>query len=373
MTKERLTDMLFCSWRKNEAHPDDHIRARRYGVFVRIEKVLLLFILLSIMAPLSAFAGYIDDRNKDNGENTTAISFQGWHSQADAKWRISFPYISNAGIPGSIESELSFKKIDSPMTVLRAGGKIQPQFSFDVAYGFGSIAGGQGTDSDRFIPFSGEGLEFSQSRNTVTGDVKTWEINLYYNRRRFADNQGGHWGLSLGLLHYADSLRLTEGVQTVSIPFDGTAFPALGPFPSNQVLNCTYDFDWYALKVGVLRQAALTEHISYAGTLSGYPYISYTGEGYWNLRAGTNPTDFRLKSPNFVQKSTSGYGYEASIGLNYAFFEQSALSIGYRYLSLYAHNGTDTTYFADGSAAVDRLDWVTVARHGAYAEMLIRF
>ena len=55
--------------------------------------------------------------------------------------------------------------------------------------------------------------------------------------------------------------------------------------------------------------------------LSVYPYVDYKGEGYWNLRAGTNPSDFRIQSPNFIQKSNKGYGYEASLGLIYELTE----------------------------------------------------
>jgi hypothetical protein len=49
------------------------------------------------------------------------------------------------------------------------------------------------------------------------------------------------------------------------------------------------------------------------------------------------------------------------------------LSAGYRYLQLYAENGTDTVYFADGTEASSKLDWVTVTRQGAYAEALLKF
>jgi opacity protein-like surface antigen len=301
------------------------------------------------------------------------MGIQGWFSHANAKWQISFPYITGAGAVGKVESRLDYRKIDSPLVIATAGGNVVPQFAFDVVYGYGSITGGRGTDTDRFLVSSGGGLEFSQSTQSLNGDVRLWGINVYYNTKRFADKQAGPWGFVLGFLHYADNLQMTNAVQTVSVPFDGNIFPIIGPFPPTQVLNSTYDFSWNVLKAGVLGQAALGKGFSYNGALSVYPYVDYKGEGYWNLRAGTNPSDFRLQSPNFIQKSNKGYGYEASLGFAYELSENMELLAGYRYMYLYAGNGTDTVYFANGDAISSTLDWVTVTRHGAYAELLFRF
>ena len=333
----------------------------------------MLLFLIFFLFPLTCVAGYLDNSGDDEPDINAALGVQGWFSQADAKWQISFPYTTAAGVAGKIESRLDYRKIDSPLVIATAGGNVAPRFAFDVVYGFGSITGGRGTDTDRFLPSSGGGVEFSRSTNSLDGDVRLWGINFYYNTSRFADTQAGPWGFVLGFLHYGDNLRMTNAVQTVSVPFDGTIFPLLGPFPANQVLNSTYDFSWNLLKTGVVNHAELTEGLTYTGTLSIFPYVDYQGEGYWNLRAGTNPSDFRLQSPNFIQKSKKGYGYEISLGLGYDIWENVELSAGYRYMYLYAGNGTDTVYFADGSTVESTLDWVTVSRHGAYAELFFRF
>jgi opacity protein-like surface antigen len=340
---------------------------------VNIKKISLFLFLILFQFPLIVFAWDINGREGDFAKINSALGLQGWFSQADAKWQISFPYTTSAGIPGKIESRLDYKKIDSPLTIATAGGKVAPRFAFDMVYGYGSITGGRGTDTDRFLPSSGGGLEFSQSTFRLDGDTRLWGLNLYYNSRQFGDKRAGPWGLVLGFLHYEDNLRMTSAVQTVSAPFDGTTFPPVGPFPSTQVLNSTYDFSWNLLKVGVVHQAVLAKGFSYSGTLSVYPYVDYHGEGFWNLRAGTSSLDFRLQSPNFIQKSNKGYGYEASLGLAYELSENWELSAGYRYMYLYAGNGTDTLYFADGAAVQSTLDWVTVTRHGAYAQLLFKF
>ncbi len=340
---------------------------------MKIQKIALILFLIVILYPLIVLAGYIDGGN-DNGEKiNSAFGLQGWFSQANAKWQISFPYITSTGVVGKIESRLDYQKIDSPLTIMTASGNIVQRFGFDAVYGYGSIKGGQGTDTDRFLPSSGGGLEFSQSTNSIDGDVRLWGINFYYNNQRFADKQAGPWGFVLGFLHYGDNLQMTNAVQTISVPFDGIIFPGVGPFPPNQELNSTYDFSWNLLKAGVVLQAELAKGFSYSGTLSVYPYVDYEGEGYWNLRVGTNPSDFRSQSPNFIQKSKKGYGYDASLGLVYAVSENVELSAGYRYMYLYAGNGIDTVYFADGSAVQTTLDWVTVTRHGGYAELVLKF
>jgi len=345
-----------------------------------IKNAVLLLVLTGFLFPIVAFAGYIDDRSRSDDING-AVSLQGWYSQAEAKWQISFPYTTKTtNVQGKGESELRFKKIDSPLVIATAGGKVTPKIAFDVTYGYGSITGGFGTDSDRFLSSSGGRLDFSQSKNSLSGDVSLWGINVYYNNRRFGDKQAGPWGLILGFLHYEDKLRMTNAEQTVSVPFDGDTFPPVGPFPSSQVLNSTYDFSWNLLKVGISRQAELAKGFSYTGTLSVFPYVDYTGEGYWNLRAGTcdplstNCPYFRTQSPNFIQTSQKGYGYEASLGLTYEIFEHMELLVGYRYFFLYAGDGTDITYYANGTTSKpSTLDWVTVTRQGAYAEMLVKF
>ena len=377
MTKVSLI-VIIPDWSKTRAVEQFFCLVIKRGIVTARKTTLLLF-LIFVLLPHIAFAGYIDGRD-DDGEISMALGVQGWFTQANAKWQISFPYTTqlansgiSAGTPGKIESSLDYGKIDSPMVIATAGGNVAPGFAFDVVYGYGSISGGHGTDTDRFLPSSGGGLEFSQSTNNLDGNVRLWGINFYYNTRRFADKQAGPWGFVLGFLHYGDNLQMTNGTQTVSVPFDGNVFPPLGPFPANQVLNSSYDFSWNLLKVGVTSQAALGKGFSYTGAVSVYPYVDYTGDGYWNLRAGTNPSDFRIQSPNFIQKSNKGYGYEASLGLIYEFTENMELLAGYRYMYLYAGNGTDTIYFANGATVQSTLDWVTVTRHGPYAELLFKF
>lgn len=340
--------------------------------------IMLCIALIATLTAFSAHAAYYGDYNNED-EISTALGLQGWYSQANAKWQISFPYTTRfanqgigAGTTGKIESRLDYRKIDSPLFIMSGGAKLAPRVSFDMVYGFGSISGGRGTDTDRFIPTSGDNLEFSRSLNTLDGDVNLWGINFYLNSNKLDTMRTAPWGIVFGFLHYEDNLRMRNGIQTVAVtPFDGINLPPAGTAFTS--LNSTYDFSWDMIKAGVLHRTDLAKGWSHAASLSVYPFVHYRGDGYWNLRAGTNPGDFRMQSPNFVHESSSGYGYEASLELGYALSENASLRAGYRALFLYAENGTDTTYFADGAVLTSTLDWVTITRQGGFAEVLFRF
>jgi len=326
---------------------------------MRFRSTALLMILA--ICPFFLITEARSEEIKDsNPANTVFLRMQDWYSSAAAKWQISFSG-SLGGKTGTGESELTFNHLNSPLVIVSAGAVIDSLFSFDYTYGTGSISGGRGSDADRFFPLGGGGYEFSRSESEITGDVRLWEVNLYADNRRFVDQRSSSWGMVLGFLHYEDNLIIRNGVQIV---------PVYAPF--SQHLDSTYNFSWDTFKIGVTHRAPIIARFSYAGMLSFYPYVQYEGEGYWNLRT-TGSGAFRSQSPNFVQKSTSGYGYEAALGFTYAASDNVELSLGYRHLFLSARDGTDTLYYADGTSANSHLDWVNVTRKGVHAEVLIRF
>jgi len=123
------------------------------------------------------------------------------------------------------------------------------------------------------------------------------------------------------------------------------------------------------LKVGALYDWNAIKRLSLTTSLSLYPVTVYYGEGFWNLRAGTS---FRNEAPSFTHLSL-GYGVEAKLGLTFLITKKATFGAGYRYLQLKAKNGTDTTYFYNGTTGTADLDWAEVTRHGAYAQFLFRF
>lgn len=325
-------------------------------------RVFLLSITAALMFALPIPGNAAGQSHNDTDERSFGI--EEWFTSGDAGWQISFPYDNNdSGGNGSgrIESELSFKHIDSPITILNASGMLNPEWKICVSLGFGSISSGSGTDTDRDFPSTGGVIVFSESKEDISGDVRLWRIDLNY-RMRYPDNMRSPWGLSLGFLHYEDNLVITNGVQTISQPgwwWDPYPNPPLGPFPG---LHSTYDFSWDALKVGAVYEGALDERLVFSGAFSAYPLVSYRGEGFWNLRDMT-----------FVHKATSGFGYEARLGLKYLITDNSEFMAGYRYFYLKAENGTDTTYFSGLYGGTANLDFAEVTRQGVYAGLLYRF
>ena len=230
---------------------------RDRGDRMKRKTLATLLIMTAICLSTAGAALGIDE---DASSIHPAIGIQGWFSSAFAKWQISFPYVTrsdnragNLTVPAGrekMESELDFDNIDSPIWIVTGGAAIGPDFSFEVLLGTGSIGNGHGTDTDRFLADSGGGLEFSQSKNDVDGNVKLGELNFYFNNHRFSGKHDGPWGAVLGYTHYEDQLHMTNAVQTVSETFDGTVFPPIGPFPPGLVLNSDFDFSWDAVKSG---------------------------------------------------------------------------------------------------------------------------
>lgn len=307
-------------------------------------------------------AAYAEPYYGASGE--TVYALQEWLTQADAGWQISFPYTSSGAGSGTIESELNFKRIDSPITVLRGITEINPEWSMDLTYGVGRISEGRGTDTDRYIPSTGGEVVFSESRQDISGEVRMWDLNLFWKKESY-QGRSAPIAASIGFLHYEDRLRLRNGIQTI---------PSSGPFTG---LDSTFYFNWNALKLGTALDTGPIGRFLFHGLLSLYPYVRYKGEGFWNLRAiydpVNNPDPFSADSPNFIQKDSSGYGGEAALGVSFRITGNAQLSAGYRYLYLAARGGTHKLYFADGTVTTSRLDWAETARHGAYAGFALKF
>jgi hypothetical protein len=334
-----------------------------------------LLIILCLMVSLCAFsdiASALSMYRDKEAEIAAGFGIQGWFSSADAKWQTSFPVVTSTGQPaGKIESRLDFQKIGSPVTIITAGGKID-LFSFDLLYGFGSISGGHGIDTDRFLSSSGGGLDFSQSVSSIDGDVRMLGINLFYNNKHFGETNKGPWGMVLGFLRYKDNLTMKNCIQNVSVPFNGSAFPPLGPFPPNQLLNSTFEFTWNALKVCVTHHDALTKRLSYTGMLAIYPYASYEGKDSGTYAQETTRTTSadsrRILSRNPHGDMATKQCWDSCIMLRRTLSSRQDIDT-----FICIQKRTDTVYFADGSAADSTLDWATVTRHGAYAELMFRF
>jgi hypothetical protein len=100
-------------------------------------------------------------------------------------------------------------------------------------------------------------------------------------------------------------------------------------------------------------------NISLAGSASA-GFVRYLGEGVWNLR-----DDFE-KDPSFRHEADNGISTFTELGLVYQPIRYISLGVGYQFLFFGAWNGTDTTFFSDGTEASTPLDEVQSYRHGPY-------
>ena len=74
-----------------------------------------------------------------------------------------------------------------------------------------------------------------------------------------------------------------------------------------------------------------------------------------------------------MDTSYGGAGAELLLGLNLKLCRHFSIEAGGRVIYLYTADGTDTTYFSDGTRDTSRLDHAESLRYGAYAAVRAAF
>lgn len=272
------------------------------------------------------------------------IGLETWLSNGKSEWEIEFGDFFFQG-----KSKLKWEDIDAPVLILNAEAALTPKISVSGSFGVGDIDDGKNTDEDWI-----GGFQFSESEADTDGDFTMADINIYY-QILSTEFSGKPLELDVfvGYLYYEDDLRDQNGVQTIvdeqeiNEPFDG--------------LNSTYNFKWQMAKLGVRIKSQLSDAFTIVGNFAVLGLLDYEGEGYWNLR-----DDFRRDDPNFVQTADSGTGFEGKVSMRYTLVENVFFQGGYRVIYMRAEDGTDKTYFADGSSESTDLSYVESLRHGAF-------
>lgn len=297
----------------------------------------------------------------DNSSGFAQVSVSEWFSFAGSNWQISGPLGS-----GSFISKLEFDNIDSNITLVTGEIKPLPWFGVDFTFGSGSIGQGTVKDSDwETDPSTGQtNFLFSKSKSEISNEkALLLSFNLYFDAFKLIKVQqtsNFHLDFLIGYMHYEDNLRFINGTQTiineveVSIPFQG--------------LNSTYDFSWDAVRLGLRAEYQLPRDLFISGKVVYLPFISYEGEAFWNLR-----TDFLSTKPNFTHEAKGYLGYDLNFTLGYQPVSWFIMSAGYNFLYMNVKNGTDITFFADGTSGETDLDEVKVTRYGPFISISLRY
>lgn len=317
-----------------------------------------LLISITILLSLFQFPGMAF---ADNSSGFVQVTVSEWFSFADSSWQISGPLSG-----GSFISKLEFDNIDSNITMVTGKIKFSAGFAVDFTYGSGSIGQGTVTDSDwKTDPSTGQtDFLFSKSKSEINDETPLFlSFNLYFDAFKLIKVQqisDFHLDFLIGYMHYEDNLRFINGTQTiinevkVSIPFQG--------------LNSTYDFSWDAARLGIRAEYQLAGDLFINGRVVYLPFISYDGEAFWNLR-----TDFLSTKPNFTHEAKGYLGYDLNFTLGYQPVSWFIMSAGYNFLYMNVKNGTDITFFADGTSGETDLDEVKVTRHGPFISISLRY
>ncbi len=290
------------------------------------------------------------------------LSVEGWLSSGRSDWEISFnEMIPETGLLKGT-SHLDWKDLDAPVYTLRGQWRATPWLRMAAEFGFGSIDDGKNSDTDWLaLPGYEQPLVFAKSVAETTGETSFWAINSYIRINEWTGaTLPGRWDVVLGYRFHAEDVRDRNGVLITF--FDEPAYSVY------EGLDSTYRFEWQALRAGLRGAGTVANRLSIRGEAVALLAVQFDGEGYWNLR-----DDFRDSDPNFVHEASSGSGYEVSCSLSYAFSPLWHAELGYRWLHLDARDGTDVTYFADGTDGEAKLDRVSTDRHGFTLSLMARF
>ncbi len=195
--------------------------------------------------------------------------------------------------------------------------------------GFGSVLSGSVVDSDFSLP-NMQGLS-SRSESDIDG----------HNSLLFSIESGYHiwttdrWVVSLvsGFTWTQVRYQIKNGEQT---------FPSGGSDLSG--LNSEYRARWYGPNIGFRWNTDLRPFpLSFFLEGRFWPLIQYSGKGTWNLR-----TDFE-QDPSFTQKDDNGYGGDVTATLRYPMTTHWIVEGGWTGRFLRTSNGTDRTFFSNGT------------------------
>ncbi len=244
----------------------------------------------------------------ENGTNPNILSELTWNNIKSTQANFGFDLISESGI--TLQTRVSYASIDD----------------------------GRVTDSD----FLGDNGTFEFSRSAAESDNDDMiDISLSLGKEIVVTNTQATTVTPLaGVSYHSEDFRITDGVQVID-RFGGTAGqPLVG-------LDSSYNAEWWSAFLGFQIDHRRQRWETY-GRME-YHNVEYEAEGNWNLRDDlAHPVSFR--------HDADGSGPLYQIGARYFFNPRWAFHASFTKWKWDAKNGTDRTYFSDGSSASTRLN-----------------
>lgn len=195
--------------------------------------------------------------------------------------------------------------------------------------GMGWVYSGQVVDSDFSLPHQ-QGV-FSRSVSEVNGhNSLSFSLESGY---RMWTTERAVMSLTTGFTWTQIRFQIQNGDQIV---------PPAGVDLSG--LNSEYRARWYGPTVGIRLSTDLKPIPLFLHVEGHYwPVVWYRGQGAWNLR-----TDFE-QTPSFTHKDDNGYGGDVTATLRYPVTTKWMVEAGWTGRFLRTSNGTDRTFFSNGT------------------------
>ena len=244
----------------------------------------------------------------------------------------------------NVLSELSWTNIKSIEPYIQFHLVSPNHWLFATYLAVGNIYSGDNQDSD--YASNNRQDEFSRSNNNADGGY-TLDLDLSFGRQIPFQIEKHPFALSpqIGYGRHVQSLTMTDGNQTLSVPpYQNTP---LGPFSG---LSSTYSATWTSIWLGFDFNTPLFNKLALTSAVQ-YHLADFVGQANWNLRS-----DFA--HPVSFEHDGTGTGWVIKLGFSYQLYSQWAITLTDIYQKWKIENGTDTTFFANGTAGTTPLNAV---------------
>ncbi|NOY61590.1 MAG: hypothetical protein GXP10_00305 [Gammaproteobacteria bacterium] len=258
---------------------------------------------------------------------------------------------NNAGTDPNILSELSWDNLS--ITQFKIGGDLllDERLYIRASVSLGKASSGDNQDSD----YDGDNrtLEWSRTNNDAkNSSVVDSSIALGF-KFKVPGGIGGrevYFVPLIGYSRHAQSLRLTDGYQTISKKsvLTGATPAPVGPFSLS--LNSLQESTWRGQWVGIDMFAQVHERVLLRLYIERHD-ASYAADLNWNLRGD-------LAHPVSFAQRANGTGTVVGADLKYQYAEGYSFTASLTRQEWSTESGIDKTYFANGDTTSQQLNEV---------------